>query len=300
MVPENLPVDPFDAAAKELAAAEPAVTQAPESQEAPTGDVPAATEGEGGGEAESQDGAVEAKPNDGAGDGEDVDGSKALRAAVQRDPALAMVPEIRQRLGLAPLDETPTATRGAPAPIVFKGIPTEEETLAAYNESMKQGDEVKATRILAQAEVAPIADAVKMLLAQANIRQELAEFKAAHPDWKKHEAALAAEVQRRRANGRAVYLDDVWNAVVRPGPAPKAPASEATEVAKAALAKAAVAKTTSAASAAGAPTNQRPAGVASAAPKALTSAEKAAATIFGTTGDRASRQLYDPKALNRK
>lgn len=303
MVPEAEPAiaDPFAAAAKELAAAEPAVTQAPESSEAPSGEAPAATEGEGGATAESQEGAKEATGEDGAGgEGEDVDGSKALRSAVARDPALAMVPEIRQRLGLPALNDAPDGTRRVPAPIVSKGgIPTEEETMAAYEASMKAGDEVKATRVLAHAEIAPVASAVQFLLEERRRDAELKTFKDAHPDWKKHDAALGAEVRRRQAAGIPVILDDVWNKVVRPGPAPKATATEATEIAKAELAKAAKAKTATAASAAGAPTNQRPVGTPSAPIKALSPAERAASELFGKVESRGSRSLYPDSALNR-
>lgn len=297
------PADAFAAAAKELAARqEPTVTPPIESPEAGATE---ASEVEGDAAAESPDaGASEVKAKDG--DDADVDGLKALRTAMERDPTLAAVPEIRQRLGLSPIGEaTGASTRQAPAPAI--ALPTEDEVKAEYDARMKAGDETGAVAVVARAAaaaaLAPIAGDLQALTrraVEAEQKVALAEFKSAHKDWKSYETQLAAEVvrQRQKHPGSIVDLEDVWKIVVRPGPAPKASVTtEAAKAAQAALDKTSRAKTSAAASAAGAPTNQRSAPVPGPTSNAtpMSPAHRALAKVFGDEGAPKSTPLYDPK-----
>lgn len=292
---ETVESDPILAAARQLAAPDPAVTPLPESEETP------ATEGEVDAEAESEETpAVEAEDEDGT--AEDGAGLKALRAAVQADPALALVPEVRERLGLPQVNGQ--AAKAAPNALVFDGkVPTEEEYLKAYEEKMKAGDEVAAIDVRAERAARQAEDrAVQRILTLAKEQSDFESFKGKHPDWEKHLPAMRAENARQKARGNNLAPEDLWKIVVRPGPAPKSATEAAAQAVRSAAAKSTAAKSAVAASAAAAPTNQRVAGApGGAASRPQSPADKALAALLGNTGaDRKARQLYDPASIQRK
>lgn len=301
-------VDPFEANAKQILAgpgSTNAVTPQPESttpttEAEPTGSDEAKAEGatEGtpeGAAAESHDGAKEAGAEDGTAT-KSEDPYAALRAEVQRDPALALVPAIRERLGLPALPETAPATTDKA--VVFDGIPSDEDLLKVYQEKMKAGDELGAIKAVSDASAQRATVALVSLMER---RQALEDFKRRHPDYQKHEPAMVAQLERLKARGiqpHQVDPEELWRLAVRPGPAPKQPMAAATEAVKAAAAKAAATTKAAAASAAAAPTSVRPAGAPEAA-KPATALDKAAAGFRASPSDNPT-SLYDPSKLHRK
>lgn len=299
-------VDPVTEAAKRFAAPLPVASPPVESPVEPV--VPAAAK-----ETESVGEVVEpvetpAKETTETSEAEDdPDGSKALRAAIQKDPALGLVPEIRARVGLPPLGE---GNGHGKDPVVIPLSQTDEEFAKSYRgtyeEKMKAGDDLGAIEAVANAtasraiEVA-VDRSVKRVLSLARDNGIVDQFFDAHPDSKEKRIDVFAKVQSLRRNANVDRLSDAQViGLIGPGKIASKPATDAA--AKAILDAAArkAASKSSAASAAGSPTNQRSAG-APAPVRPQTASEKALASILADPkDDRASRALYDPKALVRR